>query len=384
MKTESVLSASSNLSSTTREWLALLLIAIAIVFGSVVASAASSGTSLGHQVAEPADPLKVLGNAACVKCHASEQAIWTATPHARTFDELHRRPEASQIASKLGLDSIKHGQRCVACHYTQQPAHAGTTGDAVTLTSLPGRAGHVMEFHVVAGVSCESCHGAARDWLDAHHDYGSPDVTRLTESADRRATRIARSVELGMRNPHNVYLVAQSCYRCHTTGDEELVNIGGHPAGSLDFEFVSWNQGTIHHNFATTDGKQNVASTPHRLRFMFLAGVIADTEAAFRAVATATVKENYAITVAKRAARAGARLKSVADKVADPRLTEAVALFDSVQIKLNNAAQLESAADKLAGIGYELAEAETKADERQLHEKLISLDRFIPDRKSWK
>ena len=384
MKTDSISNPPSNPSKSKREWLALLWIAIAIVCGSVAASAATSSDLTEHQAAEPADPLKVLGNATCVKCHASEQAVWAATPHARTFDELHRRPEASQIASKLGLESIKHGQRCVACHYTQQPADAGSTGDAVTLTSLPRRTGHAMEFQVVAGVSCESCHGAARLWLDAHHDYGGPDVTRLTESADHRAARIARSVKLGMRNPHNVYLVAQSCYRCHTTGDEELVNVGGHPAGSLDFEFVSWNQGTIHHNFVQTDGKQNVASSPHRLRFMFLAGVIADTEAAFRAVATATVKENYAITVAKRAARAGARLKSVAAKVSDPRLDEAVAIFDSVQIKLNNAAPLEVAADKLAIIGYELAAAETNPKERALHEKLISLDRFIPDRKTWK
>jgi hypothetical protein len=196
--------------------------------------------------------------------------------------------------------------------------------------------------------------------------------------------RVANRVALGMRNPSNVYLVAQSCYRCHTTGDEELVNVGGHPAGSLDFEFVSWNQGTIRHKFTQSDGKQNASSSPQRLRFMFLAGVIADTEAALRAVATATVKANYALTVAKRASRAGGRLRSVAEKVNDPRLTSAVAVFDSVQIKLNNAAQLEAAADKLAAIGYELAEAETKTDETQLHQQLISLDRFIPDPKTWK
>ena len=152
----------------------------------------------------------------------------------------------------------------------------------------------------------------------------------------------------------------------------------------MDFEFVSWNQGTILHNFVGTDGKQNEVSSPQRLRFMFLAGVMAETEATLRAVATATVKANYGLTVAKRAARAGARLKSVAEKVGDPRLAKAVLVFDSVQIKLNNTSQLAAAADKLAIIGYELAEAETKTDEQPLRDKLITLDRFIPDRKTWK
>ena len=117
---------------------------------------------------------------------------------------------------------------------------------------------------------------------------------------------------------------------------------------------------------------------------MFVAGVIADTEASLRAVATATVKEKYALTVAKRAARAGARLRSVAEKVDDPRLTQAVAVFDAVEIKLGNAVELETAAGQLAAIGYELAAAESNPAEADLHQQLIVLDRFIPDPKTWK
>ena len=64
-----------------------------------------------------------------------------------------------------------------------------------------------------------------------------------------------------MRNPVNVYLLAQSCYRCHTVPDERLVNVGGHHAGSLDFELVSWSQGTVRHNFVRTDGKVNAEVT---------------------------------------------------------------------------------------------------------------------------
>lgn len=371
-----------------REAAAIFGIATAIVLGSLAAANSPSfGSDSGSgveaiRVAEPADPTKVLGNDACVKCHVSEQAVWSATPHAKTFDELHRRPEAAQIASKLGIKSIKHGDRCVACHYTRQ-SEGGTEPNAITTVSRNGNAG-AADFHAIAGISCESCHGAARDWLEAHHDYGGANVTRLTESPAHREQRIYRSVALGMRNPHNVYLVAQSCYRCHTTGDEELVNVGGHPTGSLDFEMVAWSQGLVHHNFVRTDGKENVISSPNRLRFLFVAGVVADTEAAFRALSTATEKANFALTVAKRASRAGARLKSVAGKIGDARLDEAVAIFESVKIKLNNHDNLVAAADQLAKIGYELANAETDKKEEELREKLIVLDRFIPASKTWK
>ena len=371
-----------------RESLAILWIFVAVVLGSFAAASvdsaeAQAAESAAMSSAAPADPMNVLGDAACIKCHASEHAVWTATPHFRTFDELHRRPEAAKIAKDLGISSIKHGDRCVACHYTQKPAGDSSSGDIETYVSVPSRPGH-FELEAISGISCESCHGAARNWLDVHHNYGGPNVTRQTETPQHREERIARSVALGMRNPHNVYLVAQSCYRCHTTGDEELVNVGGHPTGSLDFEFVSWSQGTVHHNFVRSDGKQNEASSPHRLRFMFVAGVIADTEASLRAVSSATVKAEFGLTVAKRAARAGARLKSVAGKVDDDRLNRAVEVFESVKIKLNNADQLTNAADQLARIGVEFADAENNASEAALHESLKSLDKFIPARKNWK
>jgi hypothetical protein len=345
-----------------RPYLAACLILIALILGSI---AAAGSTSLTAPLvpAAPADPHKVLGNETCVKCHTAEQAVWAATPHAKTFDELHRRREARQIASRLGIESIKHGDRCLNCHYTRQ--------------SSPHAHEAATHFSVIAGVSCESCHGPARDWLDVHHDYGGPEVTRLSESPQHRLERIARSVELGMRNPHNVYLVAQSCYRCHTTADEELVNVGGHPAGSLTFEFVSWSQGQIHHNFVRSDGKQNQPSSPERLRVMFVAGVIADTEASLRAVATATQKATYGINAAQRAARAGARLKSLASKIDDPRLTRAAEVFDAVELKLNHRVPLIAAADELAMLGYDLAENPPTAE-------LPLLDRFIPERSTWK
>ncbi len=338
--------------SSTRVFAVVCLVASYAALTMSYAATSAVDASAVARAAEPADPHLVLGNQSCVKCHSAEVQAWKQTPHARTFDQLHRRDEAKQIAKKLGLSSIKREGRCVSCHYTEQ------------LDSN-------NDFHVISGVSCESCHGPAKPWLDLHHDYGGEGINRLSELPDHRRQRIARSVEAGMRNPTNVYLVAQSCLRCHTTADEELVNVGGHSAGSLDFEFVSWSQGTIRHNFVRSDGKSNDVSAQPRLRVMFVAGMIAELESSLRATAVATEKATYGVTVAKRAARSGARLRSVAEKVDSELIDQIVAVFDSITLKLNNSAELTAAADKTAQLGFQFAE-QTDG------ESLSVLDTFIP------
>ena len=319
----------------------------------VTAGAANGSSLYTPGMATPADPELVVGNDKCVKCHESEIKVWTTTPHAMTFTQLHRTPEAKQIASKLGLRSIKHSGRCVACHYTQQTdAHHGTTS-------------------AIAGVSCESCHGAAKNWLDLHHNYGGEQITRATESAQHRAKRIADSIHAGMRNPTNVYLVAQSCLRCHTTADEELVNVGGHTAGSLKFEFVSWSQGTIRHNFLDTDGKSNAQRSPEKLRVMFVAGMIAELEASLRATAVATQKATFGVTSAKRADRSMKRLQSVNAKISSQHVNKILQICDSIKLKLNNKQQLTSAANQIAELGTQFAAQSDGSD-------LSALDAYIP------
>lgn len=320
-------------------------------------AAASTALPAPAQAATPANPHHVLSAEACVKCHAAEVNAWRRTPHWQTFEELHRKPEAKQIAERLGIQSIKYEDRCVACHYTQQ----AQAGQAV----------------VISGVSCESCHGASQAWIDLHHDYGGEGITRETESAAHRDRRITSAVAAGMRNPENLYLVAQSCFRCHTVQDETLVNVGGHSVGSLDFELVSWSQGTVRHNFLRGDGKTNANSSAARLRVMFVAGMIADLEASLRAVAAATENNTYGVNAARRAARGAARLRSVADKVESVAVDEVLAAFDAVQLRLGNATALQLAADTIAAAGYQLAEQSNG-------EEFAALDAFIPHPDRWK
>lgn len=305
----------------------------------------------------PLSPKEVVGTEACAKCHAAEINVWKQTPHHETFLTLHRKPQAQQIADKMGISSFKHDSACIKCHYSLQE-----NGGAL---------------EPIAGVSCESCHGAAKGWVELHHDYGGPGVKRDQESSDHRHARLVASMNAGMRNPVNVYLVAQSCYRCHTVPDEKLVNVGGHVAGSTNFELVAWSQGKIRHNFVRSDGKLNDPSPIERTRLMFIAGMIADLEFSLRATAAATVKENYGVTSAGRAARAGKRIAAAQEKVNHPALAQVLEHFQSVQLKLNNRDQLLQAADKIAEIGIRFAGSNNG-------ETLGGIDPFIPKSDQWK
>ncbi len=303
------------------------------------------------------NPHEVVGYENCQKCHSAEVNVWKQTPHHSTFMTLHRNPEAKQIAARMGISSFKNDSSCIACHYTMQ-----AEGDGIT---------------AISGISCESCHGAAKNWVEIHNDYGGPGVTREAEPAAHRLSRLRDSIAGGMRNPINVYLVAQSCYRCHTVPDERLVNVGGHKAGSMDFEIVSWSQGMVRHNFVRTNGATNDPSDQNRLRQLFVAGMIADLEFSLRATAAATEKADFGVNSAKRASRAAKRLAEAQSKLQQPQLDAILAVYKSVQLKLNNREQLAEAADNINSLGVRFA-ASVHGSE------LAAIDPFIPSQDRWK
>ena len=239
------------------------------------------------------DPAKIVGSDQCAKCHQPEVQQWMRTPHFATFDSLHRKPRAKEIADKLGLQSIKRNDVCTQCHYTQQ--------------NQDGRE------RVVAGVSCESCHGGGAGLARRlHADYGGAGMRRRRRSRPSiAAQRVKDSIAPGMNNPHNIYLIARQCYDCHTVPNEKLVNVGGHMAGSQDFELVAWSQGMVRHNFVRTGGTANATLSPEELRVMYVVGVLTDLEYSLRAVAAATEKATFGVTSAQRAARMKKRLHEI-------------------------------------------------------------------------
>jgi hypothetical protein len=230
---------------------------------------------------------------------------------------------------------------------------------------------------VVAGVSCESCHGGASDWLTLHADYGGPGVTKESESADHRAKRIAESVAGGMNNPHNIYLVARQCYDCHTVPNERLVNRGGHPAGSQEFELVAWSQGIVRHNFLRTGGTSNGVLSQEQLRVMFVVGVMADLEYSLRATAVATERAAFGVASAQRAARMKMKLHDVQKMINEPLLATALDAVATVELRLGNSSAIVAAADAVGKAAHDFAE---HADGK----KLAEIDPLLPKPEEYK
>ena len=280
------------------------------------------------------DPAAVVGPDACGECHKTSVAAWSLTHHATTFKDLPRSDEAKEITGNLGIKRIKAESDCLTCHFT-----SGMDGDRVK---------------PIAGISCESCHGAGRDWIKVHSDYGGKDVTRESETAEHRDQRIADSAAAGMIRPERLYDVAANCYGCHTVPNERLVNDGGHAAGSR-FELVAWSQGEVRHNVWYT--KENDEASAERRRMMYVIGRALDLEFGLRGVALATVKGEYAVAMAKRAKAASQRLQQIADALSIAEVDEMLAAAGQAKLKLNNEAALTEAADTVAAAARRFAES---------------------------
>ena len=334
--------------------------AISCTFANTVTLGCFMFALLGGSVtAQPpqCDPASVLSYESCAKCHGSEVRVWKQTPHFKTFEQLARDPKSSEICQKLGLRSVKRSDVCTNCHFTLQ-----TKGDR----DKP-----------ISGISCESCHGAAADWLSVHNDYGGKTATRESETEDHRDERLAVSTAYGMRNTRDLYLIASSCYHCHTVPNEELVNVGGHNAGSMDFELVRWSQGQIRHNFLRSDGQVNEVSDIQRLRVMYVVGLIADLEFSTRATANATQKSTYGLAVAGRAADTAKRLLKLQEVVQIAEVQGVLAAFSKADLRTNNEDQLIAVADAIRQLGQEFA---VNADGSELG----LVDSFLPTPEQYK
>jgi len=306
------------------------------------------------KTAEPALQAEMtVGYEVCANCHRSEAGVWKSTWHNTSFRTLHRAEEAKEIASRLGLNSIKYSERCIKCHYTP--------------IELSGQQS------VNAAVSCECCHGAAKSWYMNHFP---PQGTSQTETPEARSDRIVRNVYNGMRNRHNTYSMSRKCMRCHNIADEELVNIGGHSSGTQEFEMVSWSQGLMRHRFVSGGG-QNAPNSNERLSIMFVSGIIADLEFSLRATANATQNAKFGKDSALRAHRALKRLRAIQSRVDLPVLEDILQLISAKELKLNNKSQLVSAADEIQILGVRFGAMTTG-------EQLNNIQEFVPKAEQWR
>jgi hypothetical protein len=173
-------------------------------------------------------------------CHPGEYKLWADErlgTHFRAFDALNA-PRSLEMARRLGAsdaagDDPRTRPDCLACH-----AFAfGVPREASTEPRLED------------GVSCEACHGRAREWLQRHYLKDAAIEAELraagkkeelaawaaTPPAERRALR-ARW--WGLADLHDPGRASETCLRCHLgTGEKRVTHAmlaAGHPP--LGFE----------------------------------------------------------------------------------------------------------------------------------------------------
>lgn len=295
------------------------------------------------------DAAKTLGPNACAECHKEEAEAWKGTQHFKTYNEMPRNAEANEIAKKMGLRRIRSEGLCMNCHFTVQEKNGKP--------------------EPIAGISCESCHGAGKEFIKTHSEFSGK--TEKTESRAEEDARWKLAESKGMIKSDMFYKLAQNCYSCHVVPQEDLVNVGGHKAGSA-FDLLSWSQGEVRHNTWYSKGKENVASDPARKRMLYVIGLGVELETGIRAVSNATARKPYAFAMAKRV-DAARKLLTAASKAAPdvPELKKLVEYAYSAGLKLDNKPALTAAAD---GVSREIVSIATKYD----GSKMAGLDPLLP------
>jgi Cytochrome c554 and c-prime len=280
------------------------------------------------------DPAKTVGANACAECHKQEAEAWKGTHHFKTFRDMPRNTVANEIAKKMGVRRVKSESLCLNCHFTVQQKD--------------------NKEEAVSGISCESCHSAGKDWIKVHSGYSGKKAE--TETQAEKAARWKLADAKGMIRPSSLYQLAKNCYSCHVVPHEELVNKGGHRAGSI-FELLSWSQGEVRHNTWYSKGRENVPASAARKRMLYLVGLGVELETALRAIAKATVRKVYALEMAKRADQARNQLAAAAKAAPDvPEIAKMVEFALSAGLKLNNESALTSAADGVSKLLVSISE----------------------------
>lgn len=284
-----------------------------------------------------ADPAKILGAENCAECHAAMVDSWKGTHHFDTFNTMHRKPEAKDIATKMGMRRIKDESLCLKCHYTSQ-----SSGDKVK---------------AISGISCESCHAAGQEWNKVHSNK---------EDADR----LIKAEKLGMLRPMNYYHVAANCFSCHTVPEEKLVNEGGHKAGS-DFELVSWLQGEVRHNFQKSAGKLNEDTPAPRKRMLYLIGRALDLEYGLRGLANSTKPGPFSKSMTDRILLAKGHLEAIQKATPLKETAALIAAVEPGELKPENGATLRKMADRVGEHARKLAATQDGT-------ALAAMDALIP------
>jgi len=271
-------------------------------------------------ISGPAMAADMKGPEVCKKCHKAEFAVWEGTKHAKSFDDITGLDKTEEILEKLEQDDMEESEVCSQCHFT------------------------LVEESAESGPSCESCHGAAGDWLKIHNDYGGAKKA-ADESADHKKMRIAKAAEAGMIWPSARYNAAANCFNCHGMaresldgGDAAALVAAGHPLNPK-FELVTYSQGSVRHRYYAPNAGDNAEMTPVEAARWFVTGAAASIVQA-NAALEKTDDGAYQAAQKARMAIATAAIEAIKGSVAeaaaflsDPSEGNARALVDAIADK---------------------------------------------------
>jgi hypothetical protein len=177
---------------------------------------------------------KFLGAESCGSsgCHGggghtqNQFIVWSLRDvhHERPFATL-TTARSKQIAAALKIANPIEAAECASCHAPLHEIPADLCGP---------------QFRVSEGVSCESCHGPAENWLRSHT---RPDYTH------------AYRVAAGMRDLKDLYVRANTCVACHQTVALPLLN-AGHPELIFELDGQSVAEPKHWHEAPASNGSQ--------------------------------------------------------------------------------------------------------------------------------
>ncbi len=123
-----------------------------------------------------------IGATSCKACHKAKSKgeqypIWKRSPHAQAYQTLLSE-ESKALAKKLGVKSPpEEAKECLKCHVTGYDAKPELLG---------------KKYSKEEGITCESCHGPAKDWKKPH------------------MSNIEKARKMGMLQPDE-----KTCLACH-------------------------------------------------------------------------------------------------------------------------------------------------------------------------
>lgn len=226
------------------------------------------------------DRSQFMGARACLDCHRSEYVSWLNTQHFRNSKKDRFEASENSIDTKY-KNKVGNLDLCYTCH----------------MPPVEKRFGRPL---VEAGVSCESCHGAAggqHGWLNRHAVYG-PNVTTLEqETRQHLAERHAACDAAGMVRAGQPYAIAKNCFSCHIIAEPTLVGEDvKHPVSFDKYSLIPYMQGEVRHNFhqnqrvnaetPTLDSLRQDSSLQNRNRIYFIIEQFAKSEVALNHLAS--------------------------------------------------------------------------------------------------